>query len=323
MVAKERNNTAEALLERLNGALAQVEPEFAPPEGRPERPVVFVVGSGPRCGSTLFSQLLAATGAFAYPTNFIARFWNAPAFGASLFSALGLDSEPVRFDSELGRIEGWGGPHEFGNFLRRWLPLGDGHKSEVETVDADTAGMVNAELAALEKGGGRPVMLRNLIYGLHIPQVRQVLENSVFVYCRRDPLYQVQSVLLARKKVAGSYGQWWSVRPPGWRELLSLPPFEQVAAQVRAVSRVVLDDAGDLPAERFQVVDYERVCREPGAVVREVLERFAGAGLDVRWDEAANPLPGSFTCTNIRRMDEAEFSRVRDAVDAVIGEEGR
>lgn len=305
----------EELLERLNALLAPLEGDLAPLGAAPERPVVFVVAAGPRCGSTLLSQLLAATGCFAYPSNFGARFWRAPVLGAMLAAALGADEGPVALTSRYGRPDGWSGPHEFGNFLRRWLPLGDSHKSEVERVPADTAAMVNAELAALEAFAGKPVMLRNVVYGLHIPQIRQVLSRPLFVYCRRDPLYAAQSILLARRKHMGSDAAWWSLRPANWRELAELEPPDQVAAQLREIERAVLADAEGLPPGSFLAVDYERVCASPAGAVAGILEYFAPAGLDVAWDREKNPLPESLECTNVRRLDEAEFARLRQAVE--------
>ena len=66
----------EALVARMNADVAAL----PPPSGAPRRPVVFVVGV-PRSGTTLTYQVLAATGAFAYPSNVVARFWRRPGHG--------------------------------------------------------------------------------------------------------------------------------------------------------------------------------------------------------------------------------------------------
>ena len=65
-----RDERYEALLERLNLALADIDL----PGEAPQRPVLLTQGV-PRSGTTLLYQRLAHTGLFTYPSNLVARFY--------------------------------------------------------------------------------------------------------------------------------------------------------------------------------------------------------------------------------------------------------
>src|SRR5262245_47802783 len=70
------------LLAELGPLLARAEAASLPaPAATPRLPVVFVVGP-PRSGTTLAMQWLAATGVFAWPSNLLSRFYEAPYVGA-------------------------------------------------------------------------------------------------------------------------------------------------------------------------------------------------------------------------------------------------
>ena len=126
----QRNDRLEALLGRLNTALSDV---VLPPVDTPEQPPLFIVGP-PRSGTTYCMQWLGASGAFSYPTNLIARFWQAPAIGAIVqhmltdphydfrgeFSDLRFDTLQTR--SELGKTQGLLSSNEFWYFWRSQFP---------------------------------------------------------------------------------------------------------------------------------------------------------------------------------------------------------
>src|SRR5207247_2357787 len=80
-----RNASLEGLLATLNGFLAcseQAALEHYSSDHK-DYPIVFVMGAH-RSGTTLFMQWLANTGAVAYPTNILSRFFGAPVIGAQI-----------------------------------------------------------------------------------------------------------------------------------------------------------------------------------------------------------------------------------------------
>ena len=79
----QRNTGLESLLNEINSLLAPVEAGVRERFGKPRLPLILVVGA-PRSGTTLVTQWLAAMGGFAYPSNLLSRFFQAPYIGALL-----------------------------------------------------------------------------------------------------------------------------------------------------------------------------------------------------------------------------------------------
>lgn len=104
--AHRRNPRLEQLLAQLNAHLEPVARAVGEERNAPVRPCVLIVGC-PRSGTTLLMQWLAALGAFAYPSNLIARFWGAPHVGALVQR---LIADPAfAFGDELAGLVGTDG----------------------------------------------------------------------------------------------------------------------------------------------------------------------------------------------------------------------
>ena len=298
-------------LEGVNSLLSPVERELVKNHRKPKHPVLFVIGTGPRCGHTLFSQLLASTGRLWTASNFIARFWEAPTLGTLLRRALGAEPR-YSFNSELGKTSELDDPHEFGKFLQRWLPLKDDHVCRLESVSPEAVASFQREMAALEDASGLPVFLRNLAYGMNLGLVRDLAPNAVFAACSRNPVFQVQSILLARER-SGAPDNWWSLRPPGYAKQAKRSPEDQAAWQVKTISDLMqrgleapgLDGKSATRAE----VDYGAVCKNPASLVRETLELVFDGGAPLDLD-----LPNSFKSSDVRRFSRERFARVERAV---------
>lgn len=295
----------------INAMLAPMEEQLIRDCGEPKHPVLFVLPSGPRCGHSLFTQLLAASGSLWTPSNFIAPFWEAPVLGALLRKA--LSAGPRRgFHSDLGKTSNLDDPHEFGMFLQRWLPLGNDHVSRRPPFSTEEITTFRKEIAALEAINGLPVFLRNLIYCLNIRLIHQLIPNAVFALCRRDPVCQAQSILITRKK-EGDVNAWWSLRPEGFERLLDDTPEEQIAWQIWKTLDTVHGALRELERETGQVrhveIAYEDVCQNPAREVCRALELVHGPGATPAAD-----LPQSFECSNVQKLPDEEFARVKRAV---------
>lgn len=307
----------DALLGRLNAALAPVEAELVRRFEAPRWPVCFVVGA-PRAGHTLLSQLLARSGSLAYVNNVVARFWDAPLVGAMVDRVLPPEDAgpaPEAPRSEYGRTSGRAEPHEFGNFLRRWIEFGEVHRSASQTPSPETTGAWRREVAALEDFYRRPLMLRNLVYGQNVPLVRSVFPASLFVVCRREPLWQAQSMLEARARQPGGRGAWWSLRPPGCEGLDSRSPEEQVVGQIRAAQAVLERDLAALPASAALHVEYAEVCRDPRGQVRRVVQRLESLGARLPAPQL-DRVPEHLESGDRPRLTDRELAALRRAAEA-------
>lgn len=283
---------------RINARLAPVEAATVATCVAPRHPALFIIGA-PRGGTTLLHQLLAASGAFTYINNFVARFWCAPSLGLELARVVPIgDTRPMSFQSWHGATKGWDEPHEFGYFWARWLPFGDVHVlDEAGRARVDVAGLRQA-LAAMEGVRDRPLLFKNLTLGLQVPFLRQVLPKARFVHVVRDPRYSMQSLLRARVDQYGAERVWFSLRPAEYPALRDLEPIDQVAGQLAAIRRAIPDD---VPA-----IDYRALCDDPRRVVAGILDTLGLAG-DV------DLLPAQMASADVRRCDDATWAKINAA----------
>jgi hypothetical protein len=322
-----RNEALERLLAELNGALGTADDLLADGLDRPTHPVVLVVG-GPRSGSTVTMQFLAATGRFAYPTNLLSRFYGAPAIGARI-QALLCDprfdfrgeladvGRPIRFDSELGKSSGALQPNEFWYFWRRFFPIDEPRfltDDELRHVDRD--GFLRG-LASIEAVDGRPLALKGMLLQQHIPYLADLLDRVVFVDVKRHPFFQCQSILEARRKFFGSIDRWYSVKPREWEWLRDLDPYHQVAGQVLYNRRRVDEGLAAVGADRTVVLGYDEFCADPARLYTELVARLDGLGhtIDTPYEG-----PAAFESRDAVRLDDRESDALLAAWHDLGGE---
>lgn len=314
----QRNEKLEMLLEELNSLLAPVEAQAVAGFGRPRWPVVLVMGL-PRSGTTLVLQWLAATGRFGYPTNLLSRFYAAPFIGAKIQLLLtdpayrfrdeilsGSDS-PSPYESDLGKTRGALAPNEFWYFWRRFLPEVDLRRlEEPELAQVKTAPLL-AELAALESVLAKPLAMKGLILALNMPFLAGLMKQVLFLYIKREPLYNIQSLLEARERYWGNREQWYSIKPDEYQWLKQMPPIEQVAGQVALVSHSMEQDLASLDPARWLQVNYEEFCSNPRQVFEAVNEKLSLQQYRVPWTYQG---PESFQVRNEIRLSRAEHQQV-------------
>lgn len=325
-----RNEKLEDLLHELTALLEPVEERVLERFHMPRYPTVFVVGA-PRCGSTLMMQWLANTGRFAYPTNLLSRFYGAPYVGARIQQLLTapeynfndeiLDfSGKISFSSDLGKTRGALAPNEFWYFWRRFFPVTEpGYVDEGDLQRADGRKFV-AELAAIESVFDKPLAMKGLLLELNIPFLSSLFDKVLFLFVRRHPFYNIQSLLEARLRYYGNRRAWYSIKPREFDRLQDLDPIEQVAGQVFFTTSAIERDLGRIAASRGLVVDYEAFCQQPAQVFEQIKAGLAQQGLGADWDYTG---PGQFDSTNQIRLPEEDCQRIVNAYRALSGEELR
>ena len=312
------NVERDRLLQELNYFLAPLEEQLVSKFTKPQFPVIFVIGT-PRSGHTLLSQLLAASGCFAYISNFVARFWMAPYIGTQIELALGIRQREryQNFSSEYGKTTGWIEPHEFGYFLQRWLPFAETHKVEIEELSQETVNKFAQEVAALEAVYDKPLFLRNIIYGLNINLLLKVFPKSMFVVCRRNILYQAQSILMARQTVTGDKQNWWSLRPKEYRNLIHLPYWEQIAGQIYYTYREIEMSLSNVEQRQWLNVHYSDLCKRPQEQVWKIVKALERLGKRIDWKPDA--IPEEFESTDIQRIGDEDFQKLHGAIKKYFG----
>jgi hypothetical protein len=323
-----RNEKLEELLHELTALLEPVEERVLERFHMPRYPAVFVVGA-PRCGSTLMMQWLADTGRFAYPTNLLSRFYGAPYVGAKIQQLLTapeynfndeiLDfSGEISFSSDLGKTRGALAPNEFWYFWRRFFPITEpGYVDEGDLERADGPKFV-AELAAIESVFDKPLAMKGLLLQLNISFLSSLFDKVLFLFVRRHPFYNIQSLLEARLRYYGDRHAWYSIKPREYDLLQDLEPIEQVAGQVFFTTCAIERDLGRIGAARGLVVDYEEFCQRPARVFEQIKARFSQQGFRVDW---AYTGPEQFHSTNQIRLPVEDCQRIVKAYRAFSGRE--
>jgi LPS sulfotransferase NodH len=267
----------EEFLERLNEYLRPRELELYR-DVDVEHPFVFVVGL-PRSGTTLLSQVLAYCLDAGYVDNFAARFWLAPVHGIRLARLIAGDAEPVSFESDYARTRTLHDIHEFGYFWRFWLKketFEDVVHAREREGDIDWDGL-RLTLANVQYELGKPLVAKNMLGAYHLPKLREVLRQVIYVYVERDRLDVCVSILDARRKYYDDPATWWSYVPVEYPLLKDRDPFAQIAGQVHYLARFYERAFAELGEESVVRVTYERLCRDPASVLAAVQERVEGA----------------------------------------------
>jgi hypothetical protein len=163
---------------------------------------------------------------------------------------------------------------------------------------------------------------------LRIPFLERLYPDALFVFLWRDPRENVSSIMEAWRsghwvtypQLEGWDGSWSMLLPPDWPRLRGRPLEEIAAFQWQRANEIVLEDLLARPRERWTVVDYADLLRDPAAAVRRICD-FAGLEFDAALEaRTAGALPASrHTLTTPDpgkwRRNEAEVLRVLPALE--------
>jgi hypothetical protein len=275
----------EDFLAGMNDALQPLEAALY--RERPiEYPFVFVAGA-PRSGTTLLSQVLAYCLDVGYVTNIAARFWRAPVHGIRLSRVVAGDPRDMPFASDYARTPTPLGIHEFGYFWSSWLKketFADVVHARAREDGIDWDGLRNV-LANVQHEFGAPLVAKNILGTYHMPRLRDVLEQVLWVVIERDPLDACISILDARRRYyGGDESRWWSYVPPEYFELEGRGYAEQIAGQVHYLGKFYDRALAEVGGPSVKV-RYEDLCASPASALDAVMgeiERAYGHRIELR-----------------------------------------
>jgi hypothetical protein len=287
-----RNPELEILLKSLNSQLWIAEQRLLAMEVSPKFPIVLIMGPL-RSGTTLFMQWLANTGVVSYPTNLLSRFYGAPILGAKIQllltgprfnfrDELGEFLQPVEYSSENGKTKGVLAPNEFWYFWRRFLPdpSKDVWMDNELRMGFDSKTML-AELAGITEVLEKPFAAKGMLFNYNIRFLNEILDKVIFVQIKREPVANVQSILLARERQVGSREKWYSFDIPEYERLKDLDPVSQVAGQVACINRAVDQGLASVSPERKISLSYETFCEYPEKAFNEFTDKLLIQGYSV------------------------------------------
>ncbi len=315
-----KNSKLEALLKEVNELLSPVENQAILNFQKNKFPIILIMGAA-RSGTTLLLQMLADSGCFAYPTNILSRFYKAPYIGAKIQLMLTEydfnneifnDNNKVEFYSILGKTKGPLAPHEFWYFWRRFFKFEE--IQVLDNLDSINGKEFVAELAAIENQLGKPLAMKGMIVNWHIPYINKILDKVLFVHIKRKPFYHIQSLLEARKKYYGSIESWYSFKPPEYRFLKDLNPYEQVSGQIYYTDKAIQEGISKISSSKSITITYENLCKSPKALFKKIEEKMKLQNYDLNFNYK---LPKSFILSNEIRLNMEEREKVVNAFEKI------
>jgi len=112
---------------------------------------------------------------------------------------------------------------------------------------------------------------------VRIDFLKEIFPDAIFLHIIRDGRAVAYSIMRSRLQHSGDY---WSVRPPGWQDLLKLPIVDACALQWKMTVESILQSAKDLPREQYKEVRYEELVARPADIFEQV-----GKQCDLVWQK--------------------------------------
>ncbi|WP_129640943.1 sulfotransferase [Peristeroidobacter agariperforans] len=283
-------------------------------------------------------QQAASTAAPARPTRARAPTIEAPIFIVSaprsgstlLFETLAASSQLCTVGGEAHwLVEGIEG-------LRPGAPGIDSNRLSAEHATDAIAEDIRQEILShlrdhtgqpLSEPGQRRFLEKTPKNSLRIPFFNRIFPDARFVFLWRDPRENISSIMEAWRsgqwrtypKLEGFDGPWSMLLPPGWRDMNGRPLAEIAAWQWERTNAQILDDLQPLGPERWAVVQYANLLRDPAGTIGKLCE-FLHLPVDSALaDRLSAPLPSSrYTLTapaaDKWRTNEAQIAPVLPSV---------
>jgi hypothetical protein len=268
----------------------------------PKKPLVFV-GGAPRSGTTIMDQVLIGTLPVSYLNNLTAVFPRAPIMANRMFGR--LLRKPTHFKNFYGRTAGFAGRNDGLHIWDRWLG-NDRYRPPTRLAPA-VADDMRSFFGAFETAFGGPIVNKNNALAICADVVAGALPTAHFVCVRREPLFNVQSLLITREFIQGRREAHYGVGDPAYMGRSDVDPIEDVCAQVLYTERRMAELQRTLGPERFWIVEYEEFCRAPYAVAERVADEILGIAVDRAAVRAAAP---PLATTNKVKLSPADREKV-------------
>jgi hypothetical protein len=105
---------------------------------------------------------------------------------------------------------------------------------------------------------------------VRIEFLKEIFPDAIFIHIIRDVRAAAYSIMRSRMEHSGAY---WSVKPPGWQNLLKLPLVDACALQWKMTVEKILQSAEKLPREQYLEVKYEEFVSRPAEIFEQVGEK--------------------------------------------------
>jgi LPS sulfotransferase NodH len=238
-------------------------------------PFIFIFGV-PRSGTTLLSQLIAKHLEVGYFNNLSSKFWLSPLHGLRLSNSVIGNNNKIGYYSDFGRTMKLQEPHEFGYFWQHWLKMKKDEDFFIPGINNEKIEWFKLKkvLANIQHEFCLPVLMKNFFGINYFHQINDLSEKIVWVYIKRDLEDSAVSIYNARKNYYDNLLEWWSTKPPQYRELKDKNVYEQIAGQVFYL-RKYYDNLEKQNPKRIIGIEYKELCKNPNLVFEEIISSIS------------------------------------------------
>jgi hypothetical protein len=299
-------------LDVFNKILSPVDSYFSK-GGLGAGPPLFIVGA-PRSGTTLTYQVITQQMQVGYFTGIMNYLYGIPNFVARTLKPFHHRPAPI-FGSVYGKISGALSPAENANFWFQWFPRDgqQGHYVAPVGLRLDSYQELKATVDSISRIAEKHMVFKSVYLSMVVGALAQIFTEARFIFVRRDRFYTCQSLLLGRLKRRNP-NEWWSVKIPQYRELLSMPLWYQVVNQVVCTENIVQKDLDRFASERYLILRYEDLCTRPHHVIRGLEEWLRPLGYvsysDVR-------VPETFNVSNEKILPADLIEKINDRLHSL------
>jgi len=240
-----------------------------------ERPI-FIIGA-PRSGSTWFLQLLLSGYRFSYISNLASLLYTSPSLATSIMLRFSTAYSTSNFKSTFGYVNGLNAPSEGGKLVDYWFG------KDPVNVDPNItkSKIMKKSINKISKLLDGPFIVKNLKLSLQLPKLTKLFPNAIFINITRKPLYNAQSIILAKRALKIDEKGWFSFVLPDQEELLKLELYEQVVHQISYIEKFILKMKKQIHKDNFIEIKYNDLCNNTTEIVDEVVNRLKHVGIDL------------------------------------------
>jgi hypothetical protein len=154
--------------------------------------------------------------------------------------------------------------------------------------------------------------MKGIIVNWNLDFINQLFGKILFIHVKRDPGFQMASILKARERFRGDRRLWWGFKPPEYGELTLNTPEEEVAAQIHYTRSAIERSFSRIADERSLTVDYEQFCGNPKMTYALIGEKLNSQGYHF-----SDNYEGGTGFVNSNGPDTADIKRLRTVYSAL------
>lgn len=260
---------------------------------------IFIVGA-PRSGSTLLYQMIVSHYKVDFISNFVSLLYSSPALsnlvGKKLFKESG-----EKFSSNYGFVSGILSPSEGKKMIDRFFLSG-----EIDTTKKTLGKMLSDK--------DYKFIFKNLKLSLKIKSIGKSFNNPFFIYIKRKPEFNLQSILQSKKELYGedSRNHWFSYEVPEKEEIMQeKDDIKQIALQLKAIDRHISSQLKSISQNNFLVVEYGDLVTNPKKILKEIQNK---TGLKLRPDKSLDDLSKQIRNSNKIKVSKEEWSKIKQEI---------